>query len=763
LSRSSLRDIGPRDDGAIFPADFIYNPVVRLSALSFVMAVSLCAQVGADNWPFVHPHDDFNPSALLDLRSLNEPVAGQSGFVRISADGQFLRGDGTPIRFWACGSTVFTDNPKALPDHARFLAKLGVNMVRLHAQVGPDSNADDPGIDDANLNEIDDIFRAVAAFKRQGIYVTISPYWAVNQPATRWGIEGYDHQMDLWGLLFFNPELQAAYKGWVRKLYATTNPYTGIPLCQDPSVAIIQIQNEDGMFFWTMDAMQPAQKRILGKKFADWLIAKYGSLDATRDAWKYASVKGDDFPAGEIGICSVGLWSRPQHGGMVRRLADQLQFFADTQRNFYANMVRFYRDELGCRQLINASNWITADPIRLNDVERYTDTAADVLAVNKYFTGVHEGKNNGWRVDPGDCFTDHPGVLNPWDLPTNLKQAAGRPMIVTESSWVSPMDFQNEGPFLMAAYQSLTGVAGYFWFAATADQYDDDPQFNFLNIRGQHPYRKWTCSIPALMGNFPAAAIAYRNGFIRRGDPVVVENRPLADLWKAKAPLIVEGATFDPNRMSGEPAGPGQTQSVDPLAFLVGPVTVKYGGDPRDNHIADLSSFIDRGRKTIASNTGQLRMDYGTGLCTIDAPAAQGASGFLSGAGKIHLSTIDLASQNRQASVWVVSMDGKPIAESRKILVQVGTPSRLAGWDQEPTDFPGKDAEDYHGFKIASTGQPPWNCEDADVDLTIRNPNLSTATALDVGGYASKNVPLETANASIQMRFPADAMYAILH
>ena len=344
-------------------------------------------------------------------------------------------------------------------------------------------------------------------------------------------------------------------------------------------------------------------------------------------------------------------------------------------------MVKFYRDELGCRQLINASNWVTADPVRLNDVERYTNTVADVLAVNKYFGGVHVGANMGWQVDSGDYFVNHSGVLNPWDLPTNLKQVVGHPMIVTETSWVSPMDYQNEGPFLMAAYQSLTGVAGCYWFTATTDRYEDDPRLPFADAHGQNPLRKFTCSIPALMGNFPAAALMYRRGYLKRGEPVIIENRPLPDLWNRRTPLISEGMTFDPNRMSGQPGRQNNSpQDANPLAFLVGPVKVNYGGDPANNKIADLSRNIDLQKKIVTSNTGQIRLDYNIGLCTVNAPAAQGATGFLKNAGPIHLSSIDIASTNEQASILVVSMDGLPLSESRSILIQAGTPSRLARW-----------------------------------------------------------------------------------
>lgn len=697
---------------------------------------------------------------MLDLRGLNEKVAGQSGFVRTAADGAFLRGDGMPIRFWACGTEVYTAGPDVLARHARFLAKIGVNMVRIHAQIG--AGGDAPGLTDVSRRQIDAIWRAVAAFKREGIYVTISPYWAMDRPATRWGIDGYEGHTDLWGLLFFNDTLRKGYEAWVRKLYTPVNPYTGIPLCHDPAVAIIEVQNEDGMFFWTMDGIKPPQKQLLGRKFAQWLSAKYGSLNSAWDAWDDISQPGDDFGAGEVAILSVGEWSRPHRAGMARRLRDQLEFFADVERNFYADMVRFYRDDVGCRQLINGSNWLTAGAVRLNDVERYCNTAAEVMAVNKYFNSEHVGKNVGWRIDPGDLFTDHPGVLNPWDLPTNLKQPAGHPMIVTESSWVSPMEFQNEGPFLIAAYESLGGIAGYYWFSATAEQYLDDPRIPFVQIGDQHPLKKWTCSTPELMGNFPAAALMYRNAYLEQGQPAVVENRPLADLWNGVPPLIAEDPSFDPNRMSAEPdRAPRLHETVNPLAFLVGPVIVKYGGDPRENRIADFSKSIDLQRKIVTSDTGQIRLDYNIGLCTIDAPCAEGATGFLKSGGRIRLGTIDIESANRQGSVMVVSMDGKPLSESARILVQVGTPARPAGWLQEPVEF-ADNGKDYEGFKVIKTGGPPWMVEDADMRLTIRNSHLSAMTVLDTSGYPLKRSALAATASGVQFQFPRAAMYAIL-
>jgi hypothetical protein len=52
-------------------------------------------------WAFPSTRDTFGPSPI-DLRHLNEAVAGEHGFIRLSDDGERLvRGDGRPIRFWS--------------------------------------------------------------------------------------------------------------------------------------------------------------------------------------------------------------------------------------------------------------------------------------------------------------------------------------------------------------------------------------------------------------------------------------------------------------------------------------------------------------------------------------------------------------------------------------------------------------------------------------------------------------------------------------
>ena len=103
-------------------------------------------------WAFTPAKDSFKDDALLDLRYLNEKEAGEKGFVRFSADGSgFVLGDGTPVRFWAVRHR-FSKSERRTGYHARFLAKLGVNMVRLHGSFAPKGGKKITDVDKAGSN-----------------------------------------------------------------------------------------------------------------------------------------------------------------------------------------------------------------------------------------------------------------------------------------------------------------------------------------------------------------------------------------------------------------------------------------------------------------------------------------------------------------------------------------------------------------------------------------------------------------------------------
>jgi len=730
----------------------------------FLAAAAFAAQ--AKTWPFIYGSEP--AESAISLRYLNEKTAGETGFVRLDSTGEgFVNGAGKPIRFWPVCAYGYRLKPGEMASNARFLAKMGVNMVRLHLSASPKGKG--KAVDDFDPVEIDKAQQYVAALKKEGIYTTISPYWANgghSGAAASWGL-GYGDGEDIWGLLFFDERLQKGYKAWCRHLYLDKNPYTGIPLAQDPSVAIAQVQNEDGLFFWTFQGIKPAEKLLLSKKFGTWLTKKYGSLGSAHGHWAGADQKGDDWTAGTPAMLDTWVLTQPQSGGMKARTDDQTAFLIDTQRSFYADMVKFYREELGYKGLMNASNWITADPVRQNDSERYTYTPTDVFAVNRYYNGgLHKGPNDGWRIDEGDFFENRSVLLDPRSLPVNVKNVVGHPTVVTESGWVHPLGYQTEGPLLCAAYESLSGVAGLYWFELGSEKYAANPSFDFVTTPdGSHPLSKWEDSVPQMLGQFPAAALMYRLGYVRKGDTVVHEERTRAQLDARDVPVISEDPSFDPNHNGGDArAGSSQAVGADPLAYLVGRVEVVYDGNPAKTSIKDLKPFVDHSAETIKSVTGEMTWDYGKGVFQLNAPKVQAVAGFLNKTGGIyHLRDVTVASENDYAAVTVVPMDDLPIATSKRLLVQIGTVVRPSGWQEEPATHKSDDGKTtLNGWKVVNTGKAPWQVTNTQVRLILKNPGLGKATLIDPTGARTAAIAVKRDGGTLSMELPKNAMYVLV-
>jgi len=684
-------------------------------------------------WAFEPDPDDFRPDAL-NLRALNEKVAGENGYLTVDKNGDFVDGRGRPLRIWAVNTGVQNDHDlEDLRRHAKALAKRGVNMVRHHGHLNPAPNEPIAKVNEA---QIDAVHRLVAAMKEEGIYTTFSPFWATSKGDASWGIPGHGGG-ELFTLLFWDETLQNAYKGWIRELLTRPNPYerNRTPLARDPAFAIFQIQNEDSLFFWTTCGFLKGEKeRRLTAKYHAW--RKAAGLPGTPPL---------NFKFWELG--------RP-----TQDHKDTMRFFAETQRAWNREVERFLREDLGCRALVNAGNWRTANQERLLDLERYSYDVNGVIGVNRYVNGgegaaahvnPRQGHRAGYAVDAGDFFQDTSVLLDPGRLPTAAKQVAGRAYIVSESTWVPPMSHQAEGPFLVAVHSALNGVDAYYWFATGSVAFDAT-------------IAKWQFACPPLLGGFPAAAFLFRKGLVQRGAPVVHEERALDDLWNLRPPVLAEEGGYDPNRDAGFGPQSAIRTAVDPLAFLAGPVEVVYGGDPARSTTADLKALIDREGKKVVGITREVVFDFGTGLCTVNAPAAQGAAGFLAKAGPVALKDLRIESRMEYAAVLAVALDARPLRESRRILVQITAKARPHGWRQSEAAYT-HDKKIHQGFRIDAKGSAPWNVAATDLTLILAGPAARKVTRLDENLYpAPDRVEARPAAGGITITPPPNAMYLLV-
>ena len=674
-------------------------------------------------FPFEPPTDHFGSEALLDLRSLNEEVAGENGFIRREGH-DFVLGNSEPVRFWAVnvGPGNAAQYRGSVDYLARRLAKLGVNMVRFHGplfQRDGDPSRIDPGA-------MDNLFYLVTALKRQGIYTSLSlyfPLWFDVQPG--YGIPGYEgiENKKPFALLYFDPRMQAIYKAWARTLLTTTNPYTGLPLAREPALAIIEIINEDSFFFWTFSKsnIPPVHWDRLERLFGDWLGKRYGSLEAAFAAWGGESLPEDDAVAGRAGLYEA--WHMTADGiraggaGKPKRVGDQVRFLTELQRGFYQDIVRYFREELGTGSLISASNWTVADARMLDALERYTYTAGDVIDRHGYFGGPHEGEGAGYSVRVEHTFESLAAVTVPEQLPLQFVEVEDYPTIISEIGWTNPNRFRADATFLASAYGALQGVDGIYFFAVGS---------NYLLDRSMG---KFAVSSPVTAGTFPAAALQYRRGDVREAEDVIYEIVSLDDLYAMKGSALWSTAALDELRKKDIPAGAevtGEVKGIDPQAFYVGRVIRAYGDRPERSRQRDLSAFIQRDKKTIKSLTGELLWNYCIGVVMVDTPRSQGAAGFLPKAGRIELSDVAITCDNEFASVVVVSLDGRPLAKSKRILIQAMTEEQPYGFRTE-------------GNRITSMGGSPFGVRKLGIQVALRLEGTGDprVVALDENGYAT--------------------------
>jgi hypothetical protein len=671
--------------------------------------------------------DGFSDDALLDLRGLNEKVAGQSGFVRRRGKDLTL-GGGKPVRFWAVNvSSNNAAQPHESVDYlARKLAKLGVNMVRFHSPMfdrGGDVSKVDP-------KKLDNLHYLVAAMKKQGIYTKISFYFPLWFDIKKgYGIPGYDTIANKkpFALLYFDKRMQGIHRSWARGLLTTKNPYTGVPLASEPAVAIVEIINEDNYFFWTFGKknIPPVHWRRLEVLYNKWRVAKgIAGKGVLTEAW---------------GMTGGGL--KQQNARRRKETAQQVRFLTMHQRKFYQDTVAYLKKDLGYRGLVSCSNWKTADANILDALERYTYTAGDVIDRHGYFGPQHKGDGASYSVRVGHTYRDRAAVLEPQSLPIQVNQVAGYPHIISELGWPNPNRFRADCTFLTAAYGAMQGVDGVFIFAVGS---------NYLTDQSMS---KFAASCPVIAGTFPAAALAYRRGDAIEPAPAVRRVLRLEDLFALKG-SAASAQAFDKLRLKDVPAATGKRGSsgLDPLSFYVGPVERVIGAGGVRRGGVDLSKYINHAKKKVTSIGRQLAWDYGRGLVTINTPRCQGAAGFLSKGGPIVLSNVTIASENEYGAIIVISLDGKTLASSRNILIQAMTEERPYGFRAA-------------GGRITNLGSAPFGVRNINAVVTFKGTRAARvrATALDENGYPRKQeLPVEVKGNVATVKLSARGVYHVI-
>jgi hypothetical protein len=252
-------------------------------------------------FPFVLPWDDSSPSATALSLWFPKP-AGGFGHIRVGPDGHLYAGTkrmqffGVNLAFGAC----LPDKRDAEKIAAR-MAKFGINIVRFHEMdmdPFPDGlgTRNGPSTCDFDSEALDRLDYFIAQLKRNGIYVNLN-LLVGRQFSSADGLPVEIEQLK-WKErhvvgFFYEPILNLELD-YARKLLTHYNPYTGMTYTEDPALAFVEINNENGLIYaWlegTLDHLPQVFLQNLQQQWNEWLKKRYGTTEALRQAWKQTSL-----------------------------------------------------------------------------------------------------------------------------------------------------------------------------------------------------------------------------------------------------------------------------------------------------------------------------------------------------------------------------------------------------------------------------------------------------------------------------------------
>ncbi len=574
------------------------------------------------------PNDNIDiKTSPVDLSFLNagEKPAGKRGFVKASGE-QLMFADNTPARFWGTNITsyaLFQTSDDAIKQQAKRLSALGFNLVRLHHHDSPwvspnifgerDLTHDTQQLSAQSLKKID---WWIKCLKDEGIYVWLDMH-VERALMPKDNIFAFDelpkneqNNASLKGYAYVNITIQQAMKRFTEAYMTHVNPFTGLAYKDEPAIAAVLITNEN-------DVTQHFGNALLRDKG----VPKH---------WKLYKNQADVF-ASQHNLSQGLTWRSWEHG-------PSKLFLNDLEQRFNVEMIQHLRD-LGVKvPIATTSSWGGDGLSSLPAL-----TSGDVIDVHSY-GGAGQLEKNPLTSD---------GIID-WIA---AGQVTGKPLTVTEwNNEPFPTPDRHSLPIYVAGTASHQGWDALMQYAYSQQSFDGD----WVTADNWHAYND-----PAMLATLPAAALLYRRGDVSEANttyvfaptPDTLFNKPVSPANSALLRTAMEIGKL-------QIAMP-QTPELAWLQPGIIPSTAKVFHDPDQ-------SLLDANASESTTDTGELKRNWKQGIYTIDTPRTQAVTGWIGGE-SISLGNIKVQVKTANASVVVQSLDNAPVAQSKDLLISLGT------------------------------------------------------------------------------------------
>jgi len=703
---------------------------------------------GPDVWyPFRYGEDTFSSSSIIDMSYLLDDVAGEHGWVTRVGDSLEFE-DGTPVKFWGVctGPASIQTTDEWMGRQADYYAKHGLNLVRLHpvewllGVLLKDAGTGERYIDPDSLDILD---RWFAILKDRGIYMN----WIVFYPHvitpddgyptdlynelrdnTRGGLEGKDTS----GMINFMPELQDASWEYLETLLSHVNPYTGLAYKDDAALAVLEVQNEDCLFWhWPLEYLDdrngdyPLHSAILRELWRQWVQDRYGNDTALTAAWEDGMHSTDSVTNSDMDIYSPWefLYDGPNWNKEEEktRMGDFIHFLADTQRAFYEQRQQRL-DGLGWGGATISTNW-EAGGICADAANLWADDGMDIIDRHAYFGSadsdyyVHVGPidNRSHLYEPGRYIMAGDSHVAGGQYVV-LYQVEDKPAFQTEWNLNQPSPWRAEAAPLFAFYgMGLQGWDGSLHFASRYAFMEN----GWPGGHGHGP-SKYVNDTPLYMGQFPALSFAIYNGHIQEADLAAARRLNTEDIFLG----------FDALSQDLPGGGwPGEDDIyVPPEVGAIGRLTFKADDDLQvsDSERVDYNDYWNQGAQVIESMTGELTWDYGQGVVTLHGDKTQAIVGF-AGGHHFDLPGVSVDVSTEFVSLIFTPLDDEPLVDSEHILV-----TAMAKDKQTNAQF----STDYSQLEVL--GGSPLMLEPVQATITFGGDAITSARVVDVFGVPTR-------------------------
>ena len=267
-----------------------------------------------------------------------------------------------------------------------------------------------------------------------------------------------------YGLVNISRGLQDIRWRYLETLLNHVNPHTGMKYADEPALAILEVQNEDCVFFHApLTALNnpndfPLHSALFRQRWAEWVRAKYPTDEALRDAWGADGLRGGDrIDAEEMAL--FGAWEMNANGppniAQRARLGDFNRFLVDVQTEYWNRR----RDEIrstGFKGVVLTTGWKAGGPG--GDASNvFSDSALETIDRHGYWGGFGD-RHIALIPFRNDTLMDLSSWYNPedgsWRTPfaNGWHQVENLPYGMSEWSHGTPGEFRAEGGPIYAFY-----------------------------------------------------------------------------------------------------------------------------------------------------------------------------------------------------------------------------------------------------------------------------------------------------------------------